>query len=901
VLIIKMAEIIDISPDVVRQLTWDELVNGLGQVGLSVTPAGQVGASSTTTTNTGGTNSPIGSDLSSSNYRAGSIGWKLFSNGKLEASDGIFRGNITASTGNIGGWVINSDNITDVAGTTGLSSTVTAGDDIRFWAGHATPSSAPFRVTEAGVLTATSGTIGGWTLAATELSSGKVKLQSTAERILIGDASAPLTGAGIFIGKDGTDYEFRIGDPATKYLHYDGSTGFTLNGAYISQAVLASIASGSALEIQSWQFTGVFSATDYQVVAWTAGTLTLADGTTYAIDAGNTGNMAATTYIYFSLATSTTVLQKSTTASNAVGAGKILIAVANNVASPKDAEFQVFGGTGGTSKLITADNIAASTITADEIAGNTITANKMNVSTLSAIAADLGTITAGNMTINSSGYIKGGQSGYNSGTGFFLGYDTSAYKFSLGDGTSSYLTWDGTQLAVTGVSIIDAPITNLMPIGEDITVTTPVPVYINIPPISSSTNIASNTSQNSNQDLCGVYWQAQTFTVPLTKDQIDSVVLRLSKVGSPSGNLNVAIYATSTNLPAGSALVTKSITATDIVAEGEYTFTFDTPLAVLPGGVYAIVASVPSGNSSNRLNCYYQNTGSPYSGGRFANSSNSGGSWTGNDNYDWYFKVYASYVTYDAGEVVSCDDTTTRKTAYTGFLIETATDGQTKRVQFNGIISGFSDLSVGSTYYLKKNASSTYDETQKTGAGTFNGNITFGESSSNAKCGQSITLDTKFTRVGYVKFNLKKSGLPTDNIVCKICTMADKDTALYTSSLLDGSTLSAADYTEVTFTFTGVDLTASTQYFFKLERTGSYDASNYYFSNHSNATTYGGGSMWILNAGPTWNNLSYDLYFVMGALEKGASGDIAPTAGVNSVKVGRAVATDKLLIYQLAI
>jgi len=44
---------------------------------------------------------------------------------------------------------------------------------------------------------------------------------------------------------------------------------------------------------------------------------------------------------------------------------------------------------------ITANEIYANTITANEIAANTITADRMNVNQLSAIAADIGTITAG--------------------------------------------------------------------------------------------------------------------------------------------------------------------------------------------------------------------------------------------------------------------------------------------------------------------------------------------------------------------------------------------------------------------------------------------------------------------------------------------------------------------------
>jgi len=61
----------------------------------------------------------------------------------------------------VGGWQIGSDYIMDTAGTTGLSTTITGGDDIRFWAGHTIPSSAPFSVTESGALTASLATITG--------------------------------------------------------------------------------------------------------------------------------------------------------------------------------------------------------------------------------------------------------------------------------------------------------------------------------------------------------------------------------------------------------------------------------------------------------------------------------------------------------------------------------------------------------------------------------------------------------------------------------------------------------------------------------------------------------------------------------------------------------------------
>ena len=169
--------------------------------------------------------------IQSSNFRAGSNGWRLDSNGNLEANDGNFRGSITgasgtfsgtitAAAGSIGGWSINatsiytgtedhsgytanagdltiysdgtdasihaknfyidtSGNLVCQAGTIGsltISSVALYFDgatdalsagiapaDYPFYAGkkYADRATAPFRVTPAGALTATSATITG--------------------------------------------------------------------------------------------------------------------------------------------------------------------------------------------------------------------------------------------------------------------------------------------------------------------------------------------------------------------------------------------------------------------------------------------------------------------------------------------------------------------------------------------------------------------------------------------------------------------------------------------------------------------------------------------------------------------------------------------------------------------
>lgn len=85
---------------------------------------------------------------------SGTPAFRVYESGKLVASNAEITGKVTASSGAIGGWLIGTTSLTDAAGTVGMSSAVTGGDDIRFWAGNATPASAPFRVTESGIVNA---------------------------------------------------------------------------------------------------------------------------------------------------------------------------------------------------------------------------------------------------------------------------------------------------------------------------------------------------------------------------------------------------------------------------------------------------------------------------------------------------------------------------------------------------------------------------------------------------------------------------------------------------------------------------------------------------------------------------------------------------------------------------
>ena len=155
--------------------------------------------------------------------------------------------------------------------------------------------------------------------------------------------------------------------------------------------------------IAGWSTNVSWSATDYNTVSWGSWDINLPDWTTLTVTSGNTGNMSATTYIYYDREDDT--VKYTTTSADSVWEKKILLCVAAPTVSWKDAEFQAFG-TNAQSTFIHADQIAANTITANEIASNTITAsqiqshtitaNEMSVYQLSSITANLWDVTVGN-------------------------------------------------------------------------------------------------------------------------------------------------------------------------------------------------------------------------------------------------------------------------------------------------------------------------------------------------------------------------------------------------------------------------------------------------------------------------------------------------------------------------
>ena len=296
-----------------------------------------------------------------------------------------------------------------------------------------------WQATAEGNLEANSGTFRGSLIAGSidipdTTTANSMHVESDGDTYWGANVATGFAGAPASIGKDG----------AGKF------SSITITGGAISGVPISSIPNSTVTDISLLTLTHdlVFSVTDADTIAWASGTITMANGRTFSIDAGNTGNMAALTYIYLDPDTSATVLQTTTTYSTAIGADKALIGTAQN--QTVTASFIPQGG--GGKALVDGSQIGALSIVAGNIAASTITAGKMNVSTLSAITADVGTITAGSITglTITGGTIRTSTSGARIEL-TAVGDDLTLYNssgeslFSLNDSSSSVILFNPRQ------------------------------------------------------------------------------------------------------------------------------------------------------------------------------------------------------------------------------------------------------------------------------------------------------------------------------------------------------------------------------------------------------------------------------------------------------------------------
>ena len=149
-----------------------------------------------------------GGIIYSADYAAGVSGFRI-DGGVAEFNDVTIRGTVHASAGSIGGWTIASGHL--YAGS-GSSRAGLRPADYPFYAGAENPASASFRVTPAGVLTATDATVTGTIYATGGYFSGVVTVGSSSPYIQIDGANKRIRTSTYMPGLQGFNLDGTTGD-----------------------------------------------------------------------------------------------------------------------------------------------------------------------------------------------------------------------------------------------------------------------------------------------------------------------------------------------------------------------------------------------------------------------------------------------------------------------------------------------------------------------------------------------------------------------------------------------------------------------------------------------------------------------------------------------------------------
>jgi hypothetical protein len=100
-----------------------------------------------------------------------------------------------------------------------------------------------------------------------------------------------------------------------------------------------------------------------------------------------------------------------------------------------------------------------------QVEGNNVYINNAFIKELTADKITAGEINvpltlSGSIVVPAGGYLRSGQTGYNTGTGWWLGHVSGNPRFSIGNSEGNRLTWDGTSLHIVGSITLTAPIPN---------------------------------------------------------------------------------------------------------------------------------------------------------------------------------------------------------------------------------------------------------------------------------------------------------------------------------------------------------------------------------------------------------------------------------------------------------
>jgi len=334
-------------------------------------------------------------DIGTSNFITGVSGWRIRGDGTIEVNDAIVRGTIYATAGVIANWTISTDSLS--TGAFNTSGTM-------YFGASGLSLSDIFSVTSLGILTAASGTIGGWSITSNSLYSTGIKMYSGLNPYLSFGSTPPSDasiGTGLFLDATGlyglasSSQKFKLDALTGEITAIAGSIGgFTIK----SDALYGSTIKTSETVAQG--SSGVIMDTaglrGYDSVL----------GKTFDLPTdGSAPTFASGTIINTTFEVNTNAVIRT---SNTVGDG-----------SAQSAGL-LMNNTGFYA-------CEASQTLAD---------------------ANIKFLIDGTAVIKTN--LRGGQTDFNTGIGYFIGLSSGAYKLSIGDPATNYLTWDGTFLKLKG-------------------------------------------------------------------------------------------------------------------------------------------------------------------------------------------------------------------------------------------------------------------------------------------------------------------------------------------------------------------------------------------------------------------------------------------------------------------
>ena len=371
-------------------------------------------------------------------------------NFKLDATNG----HITAIAGTVGGWTLTSDKMSTGADSDYIGLEPLVGIQL----GDSTFADAPFSVTPEGVLKAVSGSVGGWALSATALSSSSIVLDHANDRIRSSDYVTGIAGPGFTLESD----LFESSNVRARGLIRTGVFQADALSA-IGGDLIVSPADVLAVDMTASDGSGVPRITE------SGDTRITEDGNTRILETSQAGltidgneTFSIDDILRISNGIDDEWMSVESVSGAAYGVSRDLAgdyAAGSNPAWAKGASVVNYGQSGDGAVFMTASESNApyiSVLTHEGEPWDTVTTGLRmgNLNGFLGYTTDKYGIgvgdSDGSLRYDPTGLLQilAGQTAYNTGLGLYVGYDTDAWKLSLGDPDGDYLTWDGETLTV---------------------------------------------------------------------------------------------------------------------------------------------------------------------------------------------------------------------------------------------------------------------------------------------------------------------------------------------------------------------------------------------------------------------------------------------------------------------